>query len=332
MTLKSTEKFTRYQLRRTFFPWKFREVIDEVLDFSKRYGVEEVIWKIDTEEISHGLPTLERIAGYLPALKESGQRLGAAGIAMSINPWVTQGMRDAGWDLRGTFPDFEWLTDITGIQAKSQACPAGPAWRKWLLDAYDMYASTGPRVLWLEDDFRVHRHRPVMVACFCQRHVQGFSKKIGRPFTRESLATEILKPGKPSPIRAQWFDYVGGIMCEVVEMLAERIYGKYPHVRLGLMLNSAESSASERRGWGRMMKALAGPHERVTIRPAMGNYSETNLRGIYAARHIASAAMQCVRRPFHACSELENYPYSRYSRSEERRVGKECRSRWSPYH
>mgnify|MGYP006862531665 CR=1 FL=1 len=34
--------------------------------------------------------------------------------------------------------------------------------------------------------------------------------------------------------------------------------------------------------------------------------------------------------------EVEIYPISKYeqkkSRSEERRVGKECRSRWSPYH
>src|ERR1039457_2557767 len=26
------------------------------------------------------------------------------------------------------------------------------------------------------------------------------------------------------------------------------------------------------------------------------------------------------------------YPYDKFMRSEERRVGKECRSRWSPYH
>src|SRR5256884_6886942 len=33
-----------------------------------------------------------------------------------------------------------------------------------------------------------------------------------------------------------------------------------------------------------------------------------------------------------ACTEGENAPSHAASRSEERRVGKECRSRWSPYH
>ena len=29
---------------------------------------------------------------------------------------------------------------------------------------------------------------------------------------------------------------------------------------------------------------------------------------------------------------MDEYPIKVYARSEERRVGKECRSRWSPYH
>ena len=33
-----------------------------------------------------------------------------------------------------------------------------------------------------------------------------------------------------------------------------------------------------------------------------------------------------------ACSPLEKVPKTEGFRSEERRVGKECRSRWSPYH
>ena len=31
-------------------------------------------------------------------------------------------------------------------------------------------------------------------------------------------------------------------------------------------------------------------------------------------------------------SKIYNYPFINLTRSEERRVGKECRSRWSPYH
>ncbi|MCL2646989.1 MAG: hypothetical protein FWD61_08280 [Phycisphaerales bacterium] len=313
--MSASEHFNRYHLRRTLFPWKFRETIEEVLAFAKTATVEEVIWKMDTEDISHGLPTLERVRGLLPALNESRERFAEVGIAMSINPWVSQGMRDAGWDLRAVFPDFEWITDITGIQAKSQACPLGPAFREWLAEEYELYASTRPRVLWIEDDFRVHRHRPVTVACYCQRHVQEFSRKIGRPFTRETLAAEVLRPGEPSPVRAQWFDFIGDVMCDVVELLAKRVYGKYPDVRLGLMCNSPEVSASEHRHWDRMMEALAGHHSRVTVRPGMGMYTSHNLHDIYAARYNVAGTLNNVRRPAHACTEVENYSYSRFCKS-----------------
>ena len=46
----------RYMLRRTLFPWKFAETIDEAVRFAAEFGVDEIIWKIDTEEFSHGLP------------------------------------------------------------------------------------------------------------------------------------------------------------------------------------------------------------------------------------------------------------------------------------
>jgi hypothetical protein len=307
--------FTRYQLRRTIAPWRFEESIEEAVGFCQKHGIEEIIWKIDAEEISHGLPTLEMIRGYLPAIRASRVRLAEAGIRMSINPWVTQGMRDAGWDLRGTFPDFEWVTDITGISAKSQACPLSPAWREWLVGAYLEYASTGPRVLWVEDDFRVHRHRPVTVACFCQRHIRGFSERVGRPFTRESLAEELLKPGEPSPVRVQWLDYLGGVMCDVMELLAGRVYGQFPEVQLGLMCSDPRMHSTERRDWDRMMKAVRGPHGNVIVRPSMSNYFENSVRGLYESRSIVGATMKCIREPMQSCTELENYPFTEFSKS-----------------
>ena len=46
------------------------------------------------------------------------------------------------------------------------------------------------------------------------------------------------------------------------------------------------------------------------------------------------AAQKLVRRIFKHVEQLKDHPKSgsKPARSEERRVGKECRSRWSPYH
>src|SRR2546430_16196617 len=51
--------------------------------------------------------------------------------------------------------------------------------------------------------------------------------------------------------------------------------------------------------------------------------------------HIRNRAMVMKRYPHGAAGEfffMKRAPAPRPPRSEERRVGKECRSRWSPYH
>lgn len=311
--LDSTRR--RYMLRRTLFPWKAGETIDETAGFAARFGIDEIVWKIDTEEFSHGLPTLERIATYLPWLEESRKKLAAAGIAMSINPWVTVGMRDAGWDLRRTFPDFDWLTDIDGTQTKSQACPLNPAFREWLATAYEMYAGTRPRVLWIEDDIRAQNHRPARYTCFCDRHLEKFSEFTGQTWTRDRLRKEILRPGDPSPIRNQWIDFVGNGIAEVIELIASRSRAKTPATQLALMCSTPAMHATEHRDWDRIMKAVAGKFPFVVIRPCMGNYSETSPQGLYDSRERISSTLKCVRLPFHSCTEIENWPFSRFSKS-----------------
>jgi len=298
-------------LRRTLFPWKFEETIDEAVRYCRRYGIDEVIWKIDAEEFSHGLPTLERIDQYLPWLNRAREQLSAVNVSMSINPWVTKGMRDAGWDLHGVFPDFEWQTDVHGKQSRAQACMLSPGWRQWLCQAYERYASTGPRVLWIEDDLKVHGRE----SCFCDRHVREFSALIGKPLTRAGLFAAIMRPGKPSILRGQWLDFLGKSVVEVVRGLAATVYKKYPNVQLGLMCSSPWYHASEWRDWDSLLKIVAGPHRFATIRPCMCNYNEDGPRGLYISRQLVSGTLKCARRSVHACTEVENWPFTRYSKS-----------------
>ena len=55
---------------------------------------------------------------------------------------------------------------------------------------------------------------------------------------------------------------------------------------------------------------------------------KTRTEGIYAIRiiHERHPDIKCIALTIHEDDELI------FQRSEERRVGKECRSRWSPYH
>src|SRR3712207_9392710 len=54
--------------------------------------------------------------------------------------------------------------------------------------------------------------------------------------------------------------------------------------------------------------------------------------GVIAAQSIGEPGTQLTLRTFHIGGAAQIADQSFIERSEERRVGKECRSRWSPYH
>jgi len=60
------ERRAWFALRRTMPPWRFKENLAELVRACPRFGVDEVIVKVDTEEFSHGIPTLEWVRNYLP--------------------------------------------------------------------------------------------------------------------------------------------------------------------------------------------------------------------------------------------------------------------------
>jgi len=316
-----TKDAFHYMLRRTLPPWKAEETIDEAVRFCQESGIGEVIWKIDVEEFAHALPELSRIERYIPWLKEAKRRLAQAGVLTSINPWVTLNHEDRGLDLSQVFPDMEWMVDYAGVSAKSCACPLSPAWQEWLVEAYKRYASVEPNILWVEDDFRNFNHTPVRYGCFCPRHLRAFSERIAAPTDRESLVLGILKPGPPDPIRAQWLDFLGDVMVKVAGRLEQAVHGVSPETRLGLMTSDPWSHSVEGRKWGKLMRALAGPHEAV-VRPSLGNYSEQpapykedSPYGLYYQGENMRRTVFCLPKPYRIAPELENYNYTRFSKS-----------------
>ena len=106
---------------------------------------------------------------------------------------------------------------------------------------------------------------------------------------------------------------------------------------LGLDVVGAAPAApyeeTERHIRERRARGLFGSMRFTMARPEVSCHPETVLDG---ARTVVSAAL-CyyapAPEPGSGEGRLPRYAWrDHYARSEERRVGKECRSRWSPYH
>ena len=79
-----------------------------------------------------------------------------------------------------------------------------------------------------------------------------------------------------------------------------------------------------------LARLAAIPQLRVSEGPLLSQYTRFGIGG--PARMFAETADETAFIEALAVARTSGMPYGVVGRSEERRVGKECRSRWSPYH
>jgi len=297
-------------LRRNLPLWKPEKTIREAVAFCLDVGIDEIIWKIDPEDFNHGFTSHELIRRFLPWLEKARQELADNGIVFSINPWVT--LNHA---YRGRYPDgppagFHWRVMPDGTEAVERACPLSAGWRKWFLEAYRLFASVGPDKLWLEDDFKTFADNPTKLGCFCAKHLEAFSEKLGQTVGREELVKRLTAPGAPDAIRAAWLDFQGAIMIDICRSVEKVVHEVSPDTRLGLM----NSWSTDARWWADAVRSLAGAH-RPLARTSLAPYQEGGPADWMPDALDVLKESACLADGTENCPELENCPYTPYSKS-----------------
>ncbi|MBN1553933.1 MAG: hypothetical protein JXA11_04255 [Phycisphaerae bacterium] len=303
-----------YALRRTLPPWRFDELLKELTTQLPRYGVDEVIIKVDTEEFFHGQPILPWMKKYQTNLFRIKEAMDKIGVVFSINPWITMGHCDRGRDSRKHVPGLRTMIGHEGEECMTCACPIDPVWRKHVAKVWRLYAETNPRVIWVEDDIRTFNHRPVEIGCFCPLHMRAFSDRVGKKVKREELVNAIVKPGRPHPWRKIWLDLQGELMIDTVGFLARTVHEVDPDIRMGLMSSGPSRHCIEGRRWSEFADALADGQP-LYSRPPMGNYSEGELRGFYYSHNSIKVTRSCLPDGVIEQTEVENVPFTKYANS-----------------
>ena len=305
---------TWYALRRTLPPWSFDETLPELLEYCKVNLIDEVIVKIDSEEFTHALPTVEWLDDYMPHLKKIKSELSAIDVVFSINPWVTLVHCDRGRSLGGTYPEIDLMVGHDGTQPKACCCPLSEGWRNATRELWHRYASLEPAVLWVEDDIRLHNHAPAEFTCFCPLHMREFSRKVGKDVAREELVSALLAPGDPHPYRRAWLDINRDIMIEVAGFIEKTVHEISPNTKLGLMSSLPTMHALEGRDWEAFTKALAGDQPLVA-RPCMCCYQEHSPRDLYDSEYYVRSTLSCLDPGTTILTEVENLTFYNYSKS-----------------
>ncbi len=301
-------------LRRTIPLWSWEKNLTELLDACPKYGIDEVVVKVDTEEFSHGIPSVEWLKEYQIVLFEIKKELEGIGVVFSVNPWATHVHADRGRNLKKTFPKMNFIVGHDGSQCQDCACSLSSVWREHTVALWKIYAETKPNIIWVEDDIRTFNHFPVQFGCFCPEHLKQFAERIGKNITREELVGLILSSGSPHPYRKEWLDVQSEIMIDVARIISSAVHEVSPKTKVGLMSSGPDYHCLEGRRWHDFIYALAGDNIPVS-RPPLGNYMETNLKGLYYTANSLRRTRYVLPKNTIEMAEVENYPYSQYSKS-----------------
>ncbi len=312
-----TRKPLRYYLRFQIIPGENVERDARILaDFCKRHGIEEVVLFFAAEEWNNGLLSVREEDMWFDTVKKAKSILDKAGMRTSLNPWVTVMQIDRG----RTFPHdrkFKPLVSPYGEKSKATASFADSRWRKYIYNQYGRFATLGFRVIWVEDDFRYHNHKPLRWGGgFEPEIIDRFARKVGYKITREEVVKNILKTGKPHPWRAKWMETWREIHLEVAKGLAKAVAENAPgKTKIGLMSSHPSIHSTEGRDWQKLFKVFS-INGQVAHRPHYAAYEETP-----GKNKDFSIMMLDVQRNFRpACCEVtpevENSPFTNWNKSD----------------
>ena len=266
-------------------------------------------------DMGWNLPTLEEAEARVEVLRPAVQRLRSAGLLTSINMWTTIGHADIGRDERQRFC-WQFMVGDDGAESHACPCPLDPTWKSYVAKLYGLFAQLEPEIIYFDDDFRYHNHRPVTWGCFCPLHLAEMARRTGKHFSREELVERILiAEPQPTEERTQWLQLCGDSILEATRLVAEAVKESSPKTHMGLMCSNPDVHAAEGRRWLDMVDAMSVSGHQPVLRPSIGSYSEDTYRDVARNLGTMRKLQLLLGSKMRFTPELENYPFTRFSKS-----------------
>ena len=292
-----------------------RAETEALLRLTEEAEIDDVCVFANVEELNTGHMTYDEQQIWLRLMTDLSRRLKERGITMSVNQWHSVMHADLGKALPTDQP-FRRMTDPYGHEASLCVCPLCRNWQRYIGGLYAAYARLDASILWVEDDFRLHNHDPLIWGgCFCEEHMRIYSEKAGKKLTREAFVAGILQTGEVHPYRKIWLDTARETMLSAARAIADAVRAVNPTVKIGLMSSVPQVHAAEGRDWSMLLRTLAAGRPPV-CRVHLPAYQEM-APGAYLIRFnlVSMLCSAFLPEDTEIYPELENYPYSLFSKS-----------------
>ena len=292
-----------------------KEEIDALMRYVDEADVDDVAVFCNVEEINTGHMSFSEQDVFLNMMKSIQPLLAQKGITMSVNHWHSVMHADLGKHFAEN-QHFRPMVDIKGNTAALCVCPLCTGWQDYIGKIYARYAELDPSILWVEDDFRLHNHDPlVWGGCFCDEHMKLYSQLAGKELTREEFLAGVLQPGEVHPYRKIWLDVAKETMLSAARAISKAVREVSKQSKVGLMSSVPYVHAAEGRDWHAILNTLAGgaaPVNRIHLPGYQESVPSTYLRNFNMVSMMNRAMIPAETEVY---PELENFPFSLFSKS-----------------
>ena len=322
MKRQTAHKQSRYlnSLRIAIVPEYYEEQrIHNIVDFCKKYSFDNVMLFINAEEYNLGHMTCEEAKPWLAAMKRAKEAFEAAGISVSMNPWIEIGHLDRGRTLKEG-QNFVTMCDYNGKQCSMVACPMDENWLTYFLEFYELLIrEVEPEVIWIEDDFRLHNHGDLEYGgCFCEHHMKAFNEKLGTNYTREEFVDRLFRKNPEEAVKRAFMEVNRECMVTLADRIGEMVHDLGLRTKIGLMSSGHISHSIEYRDWEGIHKGFAkgGP---MINRLHMPMYVEDcSMKKYYMEfNQYTFVCRGYLPKECHVLPELENSSFSTFAKDSE---------------
>lgn len=287
----------------------------ELLKYVDAADIDDVAVFANVEEINTGHMSFKEQDVYIDLMRKLTKQLEEKGISVSVNHWHSVMHADLG----KTFKEeqkFRSMVDVEGNKSSLCVCPLCENWQEYIAKIYARYAEIEPSILWVEDDFRLHNHMPlVWGGCFCEKHMEIYSERAGKKLDREEFIKGVLKAGEVHPYRKIWLDVSRETMLSAAENIGDAVRKVSSTSKVGLMSSVPHVHAAEGRDWHGILNKLANGTTPVN-RIHLPGYQENTANGyLHNFNMVSMLTRAMIPDETEVYPELENFPYSRFSKS-----------------
>ncbi|WP_409345195.1 hypothetical protein [Paenibacillus sp. MBLB4367] len=128
------------------------------------------------------------------------------------------------------------IVGLDGTVSQSGCCPIDPDYQR-LFSSYvrTIAERARPAIILFEDDYRLSSNYGVGYGCFCPRHLERFSSRIGRQASREELAALFCAGGEQAvEYRRLWAELMRDSLVELAARLRSTVNEVAPDTRMAL--------------------------------------------------------------------------------------------------